>query len=86
MPLPVEIRDQVRRVLENLQAVAQAAHGSLQDTVKLTVYLTHPAHFPLVNEIMAEYFQPPYPARTTVGVAWLPKDALVAMDAVLALG
>ena len=81
-----DFRDQVRRVLDNLQAVAQAAGGSLIDTVKLTIYLTDLANFPIVNEVMAEYFQPPYPARATVGVIALPRDAAIEMDAILELG
>ena len=76
---------QIRRVFENLLAVAQAAGGSLADTVKLTVFLTDLSHFTLVNQIMAEYFQEPYPARAAVGVAALPKGAAVEMDAILAV-
>jgi reactive intermediate/imine deaminase len=74
---------QVRRVLENLAAVAQAAGGELSDVVKLTVYLTDLADFPIVNEIMAQYFSDPYPARAAVGVAELPRGAVVEMDAIL---
>lgn len=76
---------QIRRVFDNLLAVAQAAGGSLADTVKLTVFLTDLSHFALVNQIMAEYFQEPYPARAAVGVAALPKGAAVEMDAILAV-
>ncbi len=76
---------QIRRVFDNLRAVAQAAGGDLQDIVKLNIFLTDLSHFPLVNEIMAEYFQLPYPARAAVGVAALPKDAQVEMDAVMDL-
>lgn len=76
----------IRRVFDNLSAVAQAAGGSLADTVKLTVFLTDLSHFALVNQIMAEYFQEPYPARAAVGVAALPKGAAVEMDAILAVG
>lgn len=76
---------QIRRVFDNLLAVAQAAGGSLADTVKLTVFLTDLSHFTLVNQIMAEYFQEPYPARAAVGVAALPKGAAVEMDAILAV-
>lgn len=76
---------QVRRVFDNLSAVAQAAGGSLADVVKLNVYLTDLAHFPTVNEVMAEYFQQPYPARAAVGVAQLPKGAQVEADAVMHL-
>ena len=77
---------QVRRVFDNLAAVAEAAGGSLADVVKLNVFLTDLGHFALVNEIMAEYFREPYPARAAVGVAALPKGAQVEMDAVMELG
>ena len=76
---------QIRRVFDNLQAVAAAAGGSLADVVKLNVFLTDLAHFPLVNQVMADYFQEPYPARAAVGVAALPKHAAVEMDAVMEL-
>ena len=81
-----DMRAQIRRVFDNLAAVAQAAAGSLRDVVKLNVFLTDLANFPLVNEVMAQYFQEPYPARAAVGVAALPKGAAVEMDAVLILG
>ena len=74
------------RVFENLQAVAEAAGGSLQDVAKLNIFLTDLSHFALVNEVMARYFQQPYPARAAIGVASLPKGAQVEMDAVLELG
>ncbi len=77
---------QIGRVFENLQAVAEAAGGSLADIVKLNIYLTDLSHFPLVNEMMARYFSEPYPARAAVGVAALPKGAAVEMDAVMELG
>ena len=77
---------QVRRVFDNLQAVAEAAGGSLQDIAKLNIYLTDLSHFALVNQVMADYFQQPYPARAAVGVASLPKGAAVEMDAVMELG
>ncbi|NIN37108.1 MAG: RidA family protein [Gammaproteobacteria bacterium] len=80
-----DMRAQITRVFENLSAVAAASGGSLADVAKLNIYLTDLAHFPLVNEIMAEYFQEPYPARAAVGVAALPKGAQVEMDAVLVL-
>jgi reactive intermediate/imine deaminase len=80
-----DMRAQIRRVFENLGAVAQASGGSLQDVVKLNVYLTDLTHFPLVNEVMVQYFREPYPARAAVGVAALPKGAAVEMDAVLIL-
>jgi reactive intermediate/imine deaminase len=76
---------QIRQVFDNLSAVARAAGGSLDDAVKLTVYLTDLGHFPLVNEIMAEYFEPPYPARAAIGVAELPKGAAVEVEAILQL-
>jgi reactive intermediate/imine deaminase len=77
---------QVRRVFDNLSAVAEAAGGSLQDVVKLNIFLTDLGYFAKVNEIMAEYFQQPYPARAAIGVASLPKDVPVEMDAVMHLG
>jgi reactive intermediate/imine deaminase len=80
-----DMRTQIRRVFENLGAVARASGGSLQDVVKLNVYLTDLGHFPLVNEVMAQYFREPYPARAAVGVAALPKGAAVEMDAVMVL-
>jgi reactive intermediate/imine deaminase len=80
-----DMRAQIRRVFENLGAVAKASGGSLQDVVKLNVFLTDLAHFPLVNEVMAQYFREPYPARAAVGVAALPKGAAVEMDAILVL-
>lgn len=76
---------QIRRVFDNLAAVAEAAGGSLGDVVKLNVYLTDLAHFALVNQVMAEYFIEPYPARAAVGVASLPRGAAVEMDAVMVL-
>ncbi len=77
---------QIAQVFQNLGAVARAAGGSLADIVKLNIYLTDLAHFPLVNEIMARHFEEPYPARAAVGVAALPKGAAVEMDAVMELG
>jgi len=79
------VETQVRRVLENLQAVARASGGDLDRIVKLTVYLTDMASFPIVNAAMAEYFREPYPARAAVGVAALPRGAAVEMDAILVL-
>ncbi len=76
---------QIRRVFDNLAAVARAAGGHLADTVKLNVFLTDLSHFALVNQVMAEYFQEPYPARAAIGVAALPRGAQVEMDAVLML-
>ena len=85
MGLADGIEAQVRRVFDNLSAVAQAAGGSLADAVKLTIFLTDLSHFSLVNQIMADYFQQPYPARAAIGVAALPKGAQVEMDAILVL-
>ncbi len=76
---------QTRQVFDNLQAVAQAAGGNLSDVVKLNVYLVDLGNFPVINEIMAEYFSQPYPARAAVGVAALPKGAEVEMEAVIVL-
>ncbi|RMH22376.1 MAG: RidA family protein [Gammaproteobacteria bacterium] len=76
---------QIRQVFDNLNAVAMAAGGSLQDIVKLNIFLTDLEWFSKVNEIMAEYFQPPYPARAAIGVAALPRGAEVEMDAVMVL-
>ncbi len=81
-----DMEAQIRRVFENLQAVARAAGGELRDLVKLNVFLTDLGHFPLVNHVMVDYFQEPYPARAALGVAALPKGAGVEMDAVLVLG
>lgn len=81
-----DMEAQIRRVFDNLAAVAEATGGSLADVVKLNVFLTDLGHFALVNEIMAGYFREPYPARAAVGVAALPKGAQVEMDAVMELG
>ena len=80
-----DIEKQVRQVFENLQAVASAAGGSLNDIVKLNVFLTDLQHFPKINEIMSEYFQEPYPARAAIGVSQLPRAAQVEMDAIMIL-
>ena len=80
-----DIKQQIHRVFQNLQAVAKAAGGDLSDVVKLNVFLTDLSDFPCVNEVMAEYFHQPYPARAAIGVAALPKDAAVEMDAILEL-
>lgn len=80
-----DIEAQVRRVFDNLQAVARAAGGELADIAKLNIFLTDLTHFPLVNQVMADYFAEPYPARAAVGVAALPKGAQVEMDAVMVL-
>lgn len=81
-----DIRAQVARVFENLKAVVNAAGGDLSDVVKLNVFLTDLGNFPVVNEVMAKYFQEPYPARAAVGVAALPRGAQVEMDAIMVLG
>lgn len=86
MQLVEGIEAQVRRVFDNLSAVAQASGGTLADIAKLNIFLTDLGHFALVNSIMAEYFTEPYPARAAVGVASLPRGALVEADAVMVLG
>ncbi len=86
MELVAGIEAQIRRVFDNLKAVAEAAGGNLGQVVKLSIFLTDLRHFALVNRIMAEYFQQPYPARAAIGVAALPKGAEVEMDAILVLG
>ncbi len=78
-----DIKAQITQVFENLSAVAKAAGGSLKDIVKLNIFLTDLTHFPLVNEIMANYFEEPYPARAAIGVAALPKNSRVEMDAIM---
>src|SRR5882724_1542541 len=81
-----DIEAEIRRVFENLKAVAEAAGGSLANAVKMTVFLTDLAHFAKVNEIMASYCSQPYPARAAVGVAQLPRGARVEIEGVLYLG
>ena len=76
---------QIRQVFENLSAVCEAAGGGLQDIVKLTVYLTDLGDFGHVNDVMASYFTQPYPARAAIGVAQLPKDVPVEVDAIMVL-
>lgn len=78
-----DIDAQIRQVFDNLAAVAEAAGGGLGNILKLTVYLEDLGHFPRVNEIMAQYFREPYPARAAIGVAALPRAAAVEMDAIL---
>ena len=85
MQLVEGIDAQVRRVFDNLKAVTEAAGGGMSDIVKLNVFLIDLANFALVNTIMAEYFTQPYPARAAVGVASLPRGALVEADGVMAL-
>ena len=86
MELVDGIEQQINRVFSNLAAVAEAAGGSLNDIVKLNIFLTDLSHFPTVNEIMAQHFEQPYPARAAIGVNELPKGAAVEMDAILSLG
>ena len=78
-------REQIDRVFRNLHAVASAAGGDLSKMAKLTIYLTDLANFPLVNEVMAEHFAEPYPARAAVGVAALPKGAAVEIEGIMVL-
>jgi reactive intermediate/imine deaminase len=81
-----DMEAQARRVFDNLKAVAQAAGGSLDKAVKVTIFLTDLAHFVKVNEVMATYFAKPYPARSTIGVAQLPRGAQIEVECVLHLG
>ena len=85
MQMAEGIEAQAHRVFQNLKAVAEAAGGRLDEMVKLTVYLTDLVHFPRINEIMAGYFSRPYPARAAVGVAGLPRNAMVEIEAVMVL-
>jgi reactive intermediate/imine deaminase len=80
-----DIEAEIRRVFDNLRAIAQAAGGSLANVVKLSVFLTDLSHFAKVNEIMAGYFSEPYPARAAIGVAALPRGARVEVECVLSL-
>jgi len=86
MKLVAGIDAQIVRVFDNLKAVAEAAGGSLADVVKLNVYLTDLVNFTTVNEVMGCYFVEPFPARAAVGIASLPRGALVEADAVMVLG
>ncbi len=81
-----DMEAQIVRVFDNLTAVAEAAGGTLNDVVKLNIFLTDLGHFALVNEVMARYFDQPYPARAAIQAAALPKDAQVEMDAVMVIG
>jgi reactive intermediate/imine deaminase len=78
-----DMEAQIVRVFDNLSAVAEAAGGALNDVVKLNIFLTDLSHFALLNEVMARYFQQPYPARAAIQAAALPKGAQVEMDAVM---
>mgnify|MGYP001333697700 CR=1 FL=1 len=85
MQLVDGIEAQIRRVFDNVKAVCEAADGSLADIAKINIFLIDLANFQLVNQIMGEYFVEPYPARAALGVASLPRGALVEMDGVLVL-
>lgn len=78
-----DISVHIRQVFDNLKAVAEASGGNFYDVVKLNVFLTDLSHFPIVNEIMSEYFSKPYPARAAVGVLALPKNVCIEMDAIM---
>ena len=80
-----DITNQIKRVFMNLAAVAKASGGTLTNINKLNIYLTDLSNFPLINEIMAEHFSEPYPARAVVGVASLPKGAMIEMDAIMTI-
>lgn len=80
-----DFADNTRQVFENLKAVCEAAGGSLKDIVKLNIYMTDLSNFATVNEVMATYFEAPYPARAAVGVAALPKGVPVEMDGVMVI-
>lgn len=79
------IGDQAHQVFQNLQAICQAAGGTLADLVKITIYLTDLSHFEIVNQIMQSYFNSPYPARVTIGVASLPKQSGIEIEGVMIL-
>ena len=85
MEIVTGTREQIDRVFRNLRAVAEAAGGDFSQVVKLNIYLTDLANFPVVNEVMAEYFSEPYPARAAVGVSTLPKGATVEIEGVMVL-
>ena len=85
MALVEGIEAQIRQVFDNVKAVCEASGGSLAHIVKLNIFLTDLSHFQLVNQIMGEYFSQPYPARAALGVASLPKGALVEMDGIVVL-
>lgn len=83
--VPGNFEAQTRQVFENLKAVATAAGATLNDAVRVAVYVTDLGNFPIVNKVMAEYFRQPYPARTTIGVSSLPRGAAVEIDCILEL-
>ena len=80
-----DIEEQIHQVFKNLTAVCEAAGGKLQDIAKLNIFLTDLSNFATVNQVMAQYFEQPYPARAAIGVAQLPKDGCVEMDGILEL-
>jgi reactive intermediate/imine deaminase len=80
-----DMETHIRRVFENLKAIAIAAGGSLADAVRVTIYLTDLGHFALVNKVMSEYFPEPYPSRAAIGVASLPRNAAIEADCILEL-
>jgi reactive intermediate/imine deaminase len=80
-----DISDQIHQVFKNLTAVCEASKGNLNDIVKLNIFLTDLSNFPIVNEIMAQYFSQPYPARAAVGIKELPKNSQVEMDGVMVI-
>lgn len=83
--LAAEVRDEIKQIFNNLRAVAEAAGGDLKNIVKLTIYLKDFENFSIVNELMSQFFKEPYPARATVGVRDLPRNAEVEIDAVMVL-
>lgn len=85
MTLPENIAAQIHQVFSNLKIVCEASGGTLHDIVKLNVYLTDLANFPLLNQIMPEYFVEPYPARAAIGVSQLPRGSMVEMDGIMVI-
>lgn len=83
--VPGDFRAQATQMFKNLAAVCEAANGSLADIVKLNLYLTDLSNFPIINEVMAEFFTQPYPARAAVGIKELPKGAMVEAEGVMVL-
>lgn len=83
--ISADIRDQIEQVFSNLSAVCEAAGGGLNNLVKLNIFLTDLSHFATVNEIMANFFEEPYPARAAIGVKSLPRNALVEMDGIVVI-
>lgn len=79
------IKEQIHQVFKNIKSVCQASGGNLNNIVKLNIYLTDLANFATINEIMAEYFDTPYPARGAIGVSQLPKDAQIEIDGIMAI-